>query len=242
MQKFLSTVFFLSFILGIGLKANAQSIEITYVSDTIKAAKFDDAVAKIYIKNVGEGTVDVLVERKVAEIKEGQQSYFCWAENCYGPKTIVSPSSTNMESGDSTDYFKGYLAANGELGLSRVKYCFYDTANNADSACAWVTYEVSEFGDPSTGVKQVRIIPYGLNIYPNPMTTIGNIAFDLPSETFVSVKVFNILGGLVQQENLGMLPAGAYKEKLDTGSLTKGIYLIKVNFNNMELIRKITVK
>ncbi|MFT6850097.1 MAG: hypothetical protein ACJATA_000903 [Sphingobacteriales bacterium] len=239
MQKFLSSVFFLSFILGTVISANAQSIQITYVSDTIEASPFEDAVAKIYVKNSGEGTVEVLAERKEAQIQDGQDVYFCWAENCYGPNVIVSPGSTKMEAGDSTDYFKGYLAHYKIPGISRVKYCFYDTTNNADSACAWVTYE---FAETATGVKEARIIPYGLNVYPNPMTTVGNIAFDLPSATNVTVNVFNILGERIQQENLGVLPAGAYKENLDISTLTKGIYLVKVTFNNMELIRKITVK
>jgi hypothetical protein len=77
--------------------------------------------------------------------------------------------------------------------------------------------------------------------YPNPFNPITHISFTLPEQSFVELKVFNILGlevaNLVSKE----LPAGTYTEEFDASSLSSGIYLYKLNAGNFSEVKKMTL-
>ncbi len=64
--------------------------------------------------------------------------------------------------------------------------------------------------------------------YPNPFNAVTEIAYDLPTTGFVSVKIFNVLGRevatLVNQE----MPAGRYRAMFDGTDLPSGIYILRV--------------
>jgi len=64
--------------------------------------------------------------------------------------------------------------------------------------------------------------------YPNPFNPSTNITFNLPSKSFVSLKVFDLLGRevatLVNQEK----PAGTYNITFDAGKLPSGVYFYRL--------------
>ena len=74
--------------------------------------------------------------------------------------------------------------------------------------------------------------------YPNPFNPITRIAFSIPSNEFVTLKVFDVLGSeiaILVNENKS---AGNYEIEFDAGNLTSGIYLYKIQAGNFVVIKK----
>ena len=102
---------------------------------------------------------------------------------------------------------------------------------------------VSEFStSPDTGwYKLNEPLPSGLNDkekitayaleqnYPNPFNPSTTIQFQIPKTSFVSLKVYDILGNeaatLLNEEK----PAGTYEVKFNAANLAAGVYIYKLN-------------
>jgi photosystem II stability/assembly factor-like uncharacterized protein len=65
--------------------------------------------------------------------------------------------------------------------------------------------------------------------YPNPFNTITNISFTLPSESFVSLKVFDILGREVSMLANEVLPAGYYTRQWNALYISSGVYFSRLH-------------
>ena len=74
--------------------------------------------------------------------------------------------------------------------------------------------------------------------YPNPFNPSTTISYQLPEETFVTVKVFDILGNeitiLVQEDK----PTGVHEVTFDGSDLSSGIYLYQIDAGSFHLSRK----
>ena len=91
-----------------------------------------------------------------------------------------------------------------------------------------------------TDVEQTNSeVPTGYSLnqnYPNPFNPTTTISFSIPSEEFVSLKVFNSLGEAVAELVNETKPAGNYSVSFNTGShsgnvrdLTSGVYFYKLS-------------
>ncbi len=63
-----------------------------------------------------------------------------------------------------------------------------------------------------------------LQNYPNPFNPETNIKFDLPENSFVKIKVFDILGKLVTTLLDQRLNAGSYSVNWDASQYSSGVY------------------
>lgn len=87
------------------------------------------------------------------------------------------------------------------------------------------------------GIQQISSnVPSNFSLsqnYPNPFNPVTNIKFELPSNGFVTLKVFNMLGEevstLVNNQNLAV---GTYKVDFDGANLSSGAYFYKLTVNN----------
>jgi plastocyanin len=75
--------------------------------------------------------------------------------------------------------------------------------------------------------------------YPNPFNPTTTISFSIPSLTFTSLKVYDILGNevaiLVNEEK----PAGAYEVEFNAGGLTSGVYMYSLHAGNFIATKKL---
>ncbi len=93
------------------------------------------------------------------------------------------------------------------------------------------------------GIKDSKVEKdFSLKTYPNPFNPVVNIEFNLPSPTKVSLKVYDIGGNLVKSliENKGM-KEGSYRYKLNGSKLSSGVYFIKLEGNNFNLVKKVVL-
>jgi hypothetical protein len=74
--------------------------------------------------------------------------------------------------------------------------------------------------------------------YPNPFNPTTSINFDLPKAAFVTLKVYNMLGEKVATLVSGNLEAGSYSYVFDGSNLASGIYLYKLETNNIHMMKK----
>lgn len=79
-------------------------------------------------------------------------------------------------------------------------------------------------------------------IYPNPGTGIFNINFALSSEAKVSLKVFDLNGGLLFTEKEMLKGPGAQQLKLSLANLDPGIYLLEFNCDGTRTTKKLIIQ
>jgi len=74
--------------------------------------------------------------------------------------------------------------------------------------------------------------------YPNPFNPSTSIEFQLPKESFVTLKIYNILGVEIATLVNEQKAAGFHKINFDAAGLTSGLYIYKISTLNFEQTRK----
>lgn len=104
---------------------------------------------------------------------------------------------------------------------------------------------VGQFPAGVTSVEEVSsITPDNYNLsqnYPNPFNPNTTINFTIPSNEFVTLKIFNILGSEVASLVNGTLAAGSYKFNFDAQNLASGVYLYELKAGNFLEIKKMNL-
>jgi len=93
------------------------------------------------------------------------------------------------------------------------------------------TVKVTGASSPTTSVKAKAELPtiYSLNQnYPNPFNPSTTISFNLPSISFVSLKVFDINGREVATIASEEMSAGSYSRQWNASSLASGVYFYRL--------------
>ena len=77
--------------------------------------------------------------------------------------------------------------------------------------------------------------------YPNPFNPTTNIRYSIPKSSFVTLKVYDILGKEVATLVDGEQTAGSYVADFDAASLANGVYLYRLHTDNFSSVRKMIV-
>lgn len=77
-----------------------------------------------------------------------------------------------------------------------------------------------------------------LQNYPNPFNPSTHIAFTVPKDVYVSLKVYNILGNEITTLVDGNHKAGTYNMYFDGSNLASGVYLYKLTAGDFTQARK----
>jgi hypothetical protein len=80
-----------------------------------------------------------------------------------------------------------------------------------------------------------------VRIYPNPTSDFTNIVFTIDKQSMVSVKVHNLLGGVVYTMDQKSYPAGETKIQLPVSNLESGMYLVEVTIGKRTFTQKVSV-
>lgn len=95
----------------------------------------------------------------------------------------------------------------------------------------------------TSSVNNINLVGYGLDqSYPNPSST-GSIAitFRIPDTSFVSLKLFNAQGELIDTLARGTYNAGEYVIDYNTEKLQPGVYLYTMQADMFNAARKLNV-
>ncbi|MBP9191689.1 MAG: T9SS type A sorting domain-containing protein, partial [Ignavibacteria bacterium] len=74
--------------------------------------------------------------------------------------------------------------------------------------------------------------------YPNPFNPNTNIQYDLPTDNFVTIKIYNVLGKEIATLINENKTAGRYIVSFNASKYPSGIYYYKIKAGSYEAIRK----
>ncbi len=92
-----------------------------------------------------------------------------------------------------------------------------------------------------TSVSEANNSPYHfelLNNYPNPFNPSTEIKFSLAHEVRITLKVYNILGQVVQELINRQMAAGLHSVKFNGSNLPSGVYVYKLDAGNFSAVNK----
>jgi PKD repeat protein len=115
-------------------------------------------------------------------------------------------------------------------GLYSYTYSVCDPSNN----CSEVITRLI-FVEDGYSIKPA-LTDNNIKYYPNPANNILNIDLDIPKQTHVEISIYNNLGELVNTVFAGSVTKSSFK--VDISNLSSGIYLIRFNINDDQVIYK----
>jgi len=77
--------------------------------------------------------------------------------------------------------------------------------------------------------------------YPNPFNPSTTISFQLPAETFITLKIYDAIGTEVETIAEGYYPAGVHEVIFSADKLSSGLYLYRITSGKIELTKKMLV-
>ena len=78
---------------------------------------------------------------------------------------------------------------------------------------------------------------FAMSVYPNPFNPTATLSFTLPQREFTSLRLYDLLGRIVREQNLGWKEAGEYRITLDAQSLPSGTYITQLQAGHERLNR-----
>ncbi len=93
----------------------------------------------------------------------------------------------------------------------------------------------------STSVEQSNQTPMRFelyNNYPNPFNPATTISYSISKASFVTLKIYDLLGREIATLVNGEKPAGYYKIEFNAGKLASGVYLYRMEANNFSETKK----
>ncbi|MHB8337458.1 MAG: glycoside hydrolase family 3 N-terminal domain-containing protein [Ignavibacteriaceae bacterium] len=82
-------------------------------------------------------------------------------------------------------------------------------------------------------------VNYSLSNYPNPFNPETNIIFSIDRSSLVTIKVYNIMGQLIESLVNGEIKKGNYRLQFDGSRLASGIYIVVLQAPSVILTKKI---
>ena len=192
----------------------------------------DQMTGRAYIKNITNDTMHVKVRRYPISVVSGSSNSFCW-DVCYTSITSESVHSVTMIPDSVYPNFYADFLPNGNVGLSSIKYCFFDEDVITDSICL-----IAYFNASATGI-ETGTLPEGnyiTDVFPNPSNGTAQLIYSVKKDAASSkIEIHNILGSLVKVIDLKE-KAGNVKLPLeDVGS---GIYFCSLVVENKTISTK----
>ena len=118
-----------------------------------------------------------------------------------------------------------------------------DTLQSEEGATIGTVFFVDDlsFSGTATAVKDnTQPISFKLNQnYPNPFNPTTTISYSIPKSSYVTLKVYDILGNEVSTLVNGERSAGNYRLKFDGSKLASGVYFYRLNAGNKADVKKL---
>lgn len=230
MRGFSLTVFF-CVLLSI---SQAQSLRVMNSSNNVFGKIGSDIEAHVSIKNVTLKPIEIIIQRTVNNISNGEESYFCLGKNCFFPSTDISTGSKTIRPGEIYDGFKSILRAGVGKSNSQITYCFINAADAKDKICTTINYQVEPL--ESNGLLFFNDDISVSNIYPNPINELALFDFSVKNPSIKpKIILHNVLGSVVGEYALNEYDN---KLKIYTQSFNPGVYFYTLSIDNQNLITK----
>jgi len=182
------------------------------------------------VENTSGSAVEVKVRSTEVSVIPGTLNYFCWAQ-CYEPGVTLSPTSITLQPGERVNAFYGDYIPQGQAGISSIKYCFFNVANEADSVCGIVRFSASPVGVNDLSAAGRSNISKS---YPNPASNDLFIDYAV-GEGVGRIDIYSMLGMKVKSVNL---TGQQGRVNLNVAALPAGMYLYRLVVNGQDVQTK----
>jgi hypothetical protein len=140
----------------------------------------------------------------------------------------------------------GYWRMDEGTGQSAADLSFYlnnatlgTSANPDESDPTWVEANILIVNVDSKNNKSSVPEHFTLSRnYPNPFNPETTIEYALPYNSFVQIKIFDVLGREIKTLVNDNLAAGKYKTIIDASELSSGVYFYRLSADNFTEIKK----
>lgn len=176
-----------------------QSLEFTHLETYMWGDANAFMTGRAFIKNSSSDTVGVKVRRNQVDIVSGTNNYFCW-DVCYPPSTSISPNALSIAPNDTVENFYADYESNGNTGLSKIQYCFYNESDINDSICVFMYFYSSPTGVETLMYSDANTVS---SAYPNPAAGTTKINYTLRNDiSAAKIDLHNMLGAKVKSIDL----------------------------------------
>jgi hypothetical protein len=141
-------------------------------------------------------------------------------------------------SGDGSNWTKlAFIAGNANSITTNTQYAYTD--NNVVSGHTYYRLKMVDADGGFTYSKQLTVIKNDQNAslqnYPNPFNKTTSLAFQLPVNSFATLKVFNNMGVEVNTLINKQLNAGSYTVPFDGSALPAGLYFYTLRYGKEKI-------
>jgi hypothetical protein len=144
---------------------------------------------------------------------------------------------------DTSGVTRSYLQMRPGILLANVKYYWKVNATNLAGTGPWSV--VWNFRVNPTGLYQYSsAIPKEFklhNNYPNPFNPITKIRFDIPKNTYVKIRIFDLTGKEIMKLLNDYLSAGAYEILWNANNYSSGVYFYRIEAGSFVQIKKMVL-
>jgi hypothetical protein len=127
---------------------------------------------------------------------------------------------------------------------TNVKFAFVIGALSTGSELWFDTVSMIKTNPTSVELNQSGIVPNNFGVmqnYPNPFNPSTTIPFSLPSTSFVSLKIFDVLGKEVATLVNEVKSAGIYKTQWNADHMPSGIYFYRLQAGSFTETKKLVL-
>lgn len=218
-MKSLLFVTFLFFIFGMEKVILAQSIQLVSPPGTVHGTPDQSypLQATFGVKNVAASSIRVKAFRQIMSEVSGSQNNICWGPTCYPPTVDTSTNFQEIPAGVVDSTFIGDYEPQGNAGVTKIKYCFYDINNISDSVCTVVHFDAKA----AVGVSELTTNNAFIKIYPNPASHAVVLDFQNPIYSDnAQITLYDIMGKSIKTIVLNKLN----KNVLSVEDIKPGLY------------------
>jgi len=138
----------------------------------------------------------------------------------------VTPTSATIAAGSSKMFYVTFTPVSSDSITSRIVF----TSNNYISPTVVTVTGAAMITGVKTGARGIPRAYALYNNYPNPFNPSTNISFDLPQQSMVSIRIFDVLGREVTRLVANTTySAGSYTLRFDAGNYSSGVYFYRVD-------------
>lgn len=197
------------------------------IDSLMRVNYYNEAISYVEVKNNTASEMNVRVRRTVIDSVPNSLNQICWAGLCFAPSVWDSQTMELLAPGQTSDHerFSGHYLPDIYLGMTVIRYTFYNDANHNDTASVIVKYNYSGY----VSVNEILAKSVINNPYPNPAKSKISFDYQLPSLVkSASVKLYNIVGQEVKSENIIVFSG---KHELQLNDLQEGVYFMTLYLN-----------
>ena len=101
-------------------------------------------ISHINIRNISDETKTVLLKKVIIDTVSDSRNTFCWGGLCFSSDTYLSPTSISLIPDEEYTEFESDYEGLGTIGISTIRYVFFDKNNIDDSVSVIVNYSTRE--------------------------------------------------------------------------------------------------